>query len=1117
MASGSQNMTTYLSKQVIGSNSAHNPAGALLQSGAGRADNSTTGDTWIFLDTIGGTSSFWGFKHAQANNDIEFYGAGNKRAVIHLGSNKITADTFAGNATSASIWQTARTLTIGATGKSVNGSANVSWSKAEIIGSGNSGQFLRGDHTYTNALLGPLLIGTSDAAANTGYATANVGANNYIAFYGVYGDNPGSYNHTYIGESIYGSKTTANKQSELLLFHGNDPAATSGPDRIRLFAGQVDICVYSSATSGTWDAIRQTGGIKVANFANGAMSVTGTITASGTIASTAGYLKSTLNSNTVTIGSQNTSFCHIENSANIPFWFNRSIQMAQNTTIGSASTQYRPFQLYLGRYTTANSNALNATNPLIEFSNSDRSQYCQLIYTDHDTIQAPDSLTLVGNQNGTTFICKNGPIWVQGGSNAGGNVNRLNLSSGMPGNMLYNTSRRGTQIYSNGIAFADPYNGNTNNDAGWIRHIETTANTGYLEIGVGDDGNEEIIARQYNTSSNVARQMYLLNSGGFTSISNQSTDAAYTHAAMQIRETNFSGAGSAVWGQAPRLAWYWSGRVQAQIGLGSDNHLYISENNFTNAYRIVMETGTWGIGISGNAATATNASNTQSGYGAKKITVGGNANTYYPVLITNHTSHFAWTLLNITRGYNEAGPDTWNTNTHRGGLTLTILSNGDTAWGGNHHIGTSKLNCIIDLSEEYTTMVGGVYVTVNGLLVLLRGGNADYWITSNNGQAVSASITLGTFTASDKKTYAARTSPDTANLSAMRWNNLWTVANATTSSSCTGNAATATKATQDGSGNTITSKYVTVDTTQTITGTKSFGASGAGCQINGAGSNGGLNSIRVGDDIWLGDCNNGGILGLKANASSTNQCGFFFYNGAGTQIGQFYSNGTVFSCNKPIYATANAIPLFKIERTDSAETSIYLKNATAGWAIGIRSWGVGAGVFAIGQYAGTGSSAWRFKIDNSGYCYAASRMYNAVWNDYAEYRKVNDQIPGYAVNPFGNLTTQRLEAGARIVSDTYGHSIGYMENDETLAPLALAGRVLAYPLHDKSYYEVGDAVCAAEGGKIDKMTREEIMMYPDRILGIVNEIPDYDIWEPSLTVGGREPVHTNGRIWIDIK
>lgn len=230
-----------------------------------------------------------------------------------------------------------------------------------------------------------------------------------------------------------------------------------------------------------------------------------------------GLVNITNNGNTLTIGSQNASCCHIESSADIPFWFNRTIYMQKGTTIGAAGTAYRPFQLYLGRNTTSGSNALNASSPLIEFSNSDRSQYCQLIYDDWDSIVAPDSLTLVGNQNGIKFILKNGPLWIQGGSNAGGNINRLETSSGMPGNMQYNQSRRGTQIYANGIAFADPYNGNSNSDAGWIRHLETTGNSGTLEIGVGDDGNETIVARQYKTDNTVNRTLTLLDGSGNSS------------------------------------------------------------------------------------------------------------------------------------------------------------------------------------------------------------------------------------------------------------------------------------------------------------------------------------------------------------------------------------------------------------------------------------------------------------------------------------------------------------------------------------------------------------------------------------------------------------------------
>lgn len=70
MASGSQNMTTYNARTVTGSNSAASPAGALLLSGAGRADNAT-GDTWIFLDSAGGADTPWGIKHDQANNKIQ--------------------------------------------------------------------------------------------------------------------------------------------------------------------------------------------------------------------------------------------------------------------------------------------------------------------------------------------------------------------------------------------------------------------------------------------------------------------------------------------------------------------------------------------------------------------------------------------------------------------------------------------------------------------------------------------------------------------------------------------------------------------------------------------------------------------------------------------------------------------------------------------------------------------------------------------------------------------------------------------------------------------------------------------------------------------------------------
>lgn len=102
------------------------------------------------------------------------------------------------------------------------------------------------------------------------------------------------------------------------------------------------------------------------------------------------------------------------------------------------------------------------------------------------------------------LVMNNKRIWIQGVGTAGGNNNRLTLVSGTPSGLVYNTSCRGTILYSNGIAFADPYNGSSNNDCGWIRHLETSANSGTLEIAVGDDAlNEEIHFRWYNTDSTL--------------------------------------------------------------------------------------------------------------------------------------------------------------------------------------------------------------------------------------------------------------------------------------------------------------------------------------------------------------------------------------------------------------------------------------------------------------------------------------------------------------------------------------------------------------------------------------------------------------------------------------
>jgi len=142
----------------------------------------------------------------------------------------------------------------------------------------------------------------------------------------------------------------------------------------------------------------------------------------------------------------------------------------------------------------------------------------------------------------------------------------------------------------------------------------------------------------------------------------------------------------------------------------------------------------------------------------------------------------------------------------------------------------------------------------------------------------------------------------------------------------------------------------------------------------------------------------------------------------------------------------------------------------------------------------------------------ASKVYNAVWNDYAEYRASDEKEPGRVVleNDFGvcQKTTKRLQPFAGVISDTWGFIQG--ETEQAKTPLAVAGRVLVYTFQERSKYKVGDCVCAAPGGTVDIMTRQEVAMFPDRIVGTVSEVPDYEVW-------GSGNSKVNGRIWIKVK
>lgn len=142
-----------------------------------------------------------------------------------------------------------------------------------------------------------------------------------------------------------------------------------------------------------------------------------------------------------------------------------------------------------------------------------------------------------------------------------------------------------------------------------------------------------------------------------------------------------------------------------------------------------------------------------------------------------------------------------------------------------------------------------------------------------------------------------------------------------------------------------------------------------------------------------------------------------------------------------------------------------------------------------------------------------SKLWGAVWNDYAEFRKGDTIESGKCVIEVGDDTlitsTERMMPGANITSDTFGFAIGKTEQAKT--PIAVSGRVLAYPYESREEFKknIGRPVCSGPNGTVSIMTDEE---YRDKgycAIGTISAVPDYEEW-------GTGKVKVNGRVWIKV-
>ena len=438
-----------------------------------------------------------------------------------------------------------------------------------------------------------------------------------------------------------------------------------------------------------------------------------------------------------------------------------------------------------------------------------------------------------------------------------------------------------------------------------------------------------------------------------------------------------------------------------------------------------------------------------------------------------------------------------------------------------------------------------------------------------------------------------------------------------------GNAATATKATQDSSGNVITSTYVK-KSGDTMTGTLyiTSPSSESTVKVSNTGGNLALFSHKSDDycGLWLDpkgtDTTGRCIISVGPNnninlyASRLN----FFKESDGTFAGSLAHDGTYLQSGSSIHSSYEIV----------ADTGFYTgsSNVISGlynshWYALVRNHingnvsydGCGGGTYLgwynnWGVYLGPEANGWKLMTDNTetrvcargaghnGYSggsslvvrecqecktnqshldYApkitwywgnriemaallesdgvlrfryydttlgtiqAGAVHGAVWNDYAEMRNVpiaqqekeeprlaeNNKIPekkypyaGRCVREVGDdtmvLTTERLQRGCKIISDTFGFNIGETEDCKT--PIAVSGRALVYLYEDRELARqyIGWPVCSGPDGTVSIMTEEEEEKYPSRIVGTISAVPDYEEW-------GSGKVKVNGRIWIYVR
>lgn len=231
------------------------------------------------------------------------------------------------------------------------------------------------------------------------------------------------------------------------------------------------------------------------------------------------------------------------------------------------------------------------------------------------------------------------------------------------------------------------------------------------------------------------------------------------------------------------------------------------------------------------------------------------------------------------------------------------------------------------------------------------------------------------------------------------------------------------------------------------------------------------------------------------------------------QAGDTMTGQLVFNGRSSSWVAGRSNAAIRVQSLRGYSPAMSIKTNNGSWEFGAYDNANYADRLIFSYATDTNFTADNNKANSNVQIASSGVLYGACWNDYAEYRNGNTTEAGRCVVEVGDdslvMSTMRMMPGASIVSDTFGFAIG--ETDDSKTPIAVSGRVLAYPYENRNEFKkaIGRPVCSGPDGTVSIMSDEEYAAKGYCAIGIISAVPDYETW-------GTGNVPVNGRVWIKV-